>query len=745
MAPEQIADNLAHVPMAVLGGMMNALASAAAMWSSGHHGAILSWYAAILGVCGMRLHLARRRNRGGITTIEPARDGLIIETLSLIYGLIWGVGIAATGFIANSTQFCIIALLSGGMMGAAVLSYSAMARGAVLFMTPIALGTVVAWWAYPPADVRIGAICAMAYLMLLAYGSYERQAEFVQRLDANRALGETAATVQLLLNDFEAQTADWLWQVDAQGRIVAPNARFAEAAGRKESDLAGHALIALFDPGPARDTLARHLASGAPFRDLVLTLTIAGETWWWSLSARPMHDDDTPGMRGVAADVTAQKRAEERVNHMAHYDSLTNLANRVLFNQTLTQALERRRANDPAVALLYLDLDRFKSVNDTLGHPIGDRLLCEVARRLEAAVRHDDIVARLGGDEFALIIRSPAAHTIAETAAQRIIEAVREPCVFDGVQVLTSTSIGIAVARPGECDAATLMQRSDLALYAAKAQGRNCFAHFEPGMDAAARERRDMEIDMRAALTRGEFLLHYQPAIDIASGQTVGYEALVRWNHPTRGVLYPGAFIPLAEETGLILPLGDWILNRAVEDLASWPDHLRVAVNLSPSQLRSGHVLGTIMRALAHGNVAPHRLELEITESTTLHNNETSVAQLHKLRNMGVRIALDDFGTGHSSLNYLRSFPFHKMKIDRCFVEGLGQREDALPMVRAVIALAHSLNMATTAEGVERPEQLDILRAEGCTEAQGYLFAQPEQASGIADLAQPADASRRSA
>ena len=731
--PEQIEDSLRHVPTAVLGGLLNALASAAAVWQVGHHAVILGWGLAVLVLALLRYAHSSHHARSDYARIDTRRDGLVLEALSLAYGLTWGAGIALAGMVVSPGQFCLVALLSGGMMGAAVLSFNATARGAVLFMTPVALGSMIAWWVFPYADVRVGSLFSMTYLMLLSRGTLERQQEFITRIKDRDALRDTAATVQLLLNDFEAQASDWLWEVDGEGRIVVANERFAEAAGRPAAALDGTALAELFDASHERRQLEHYLSAAHPFRDLTLTLTLAGQTHWWSLSARP-HGEAPRTMRGVASDVTAQKRAEARVNHMAHYDGLTNLANRRLFNEKLGTALSQRRNSDVDVALLYLDLDRFKSVNDTLGHPIGDKLLCEVARRIESAVRKSDLVARLGGDEFALMLRGTNLRAVAEVAAQRIIEAVREPCQLDGMQVLTSTSVGIAVAEAGSCDAATLMKRSDLALYSAKAKGRNRFAHFEPGMDEAARERLDLEIDMRAGLSEGHFVLHYQPVVALDADCTVGYEALVRWHHPLRGVIYPGQFLPLAEETGLIVQLGEWVIRQAIADLARWPEHLRVAVNLSPTQVRSANLVTTILHALAAGQVDPQRLELEVTEGTLIGDRGSNIAMLHKLRNIGLRVTLDDFGTGYSSLNYLRSFPFDKVKIDRCFIDGLGDNADSLTIVRAVIALVRSLGMVPAAEGVERPEQLEVLRAEGCIEAQGYLFSRPESADGFADL-----------
>lgn len=740
---ERIADNLRRAVTGAIGGTVNAMAVALTMLSAPYPGMVLLWLAAIFAVAGVRLELALRRRRAGWATIDVRRDLWHIHATALGNGLLWGAGIAAGAAIANTRQFIVIAILSGGMLGAAVLTYSTMALAAVLFMVPICVGTIIAWALFPGTQVWVGALFCASYLLILSRGAFQNQREFTKAFHAREQLRETGATVQLLLNDFEAQSADWLWKVDSQGRIQEPSPRFGDAARRAWQLLDGMPLPDLFAPCPETERLAAHLAQRTPFRDITLPLTLDGSPHWWTLSAQPWQD----GMRGVARDVTAQKRAEARVSHMAHYDGLTNLANRFLFNETLAGALLRRRAQDDGIAVLYLDLDRFKSVNDTLGHPVGDKLLCEVARRIEDAVRKNDLVARLGGDEFAILMHGRRIDQIAEKTANRIIEAVRQPCLIEDCQVLTSTSIGIAVNHDGQTDAATLMKQADLALYVAKGRGRGVFSHFEPGMDEAAAARRELEMDMRTGLSEGQFELHYQPLVDVRSRRTVAYEALVRWRHPTRGMVMPDLFIPLAEDTGLVVPLGDWVIRRACQELARWPGHLRVAVNLSPAQLRSAGLISTVMQAIAENGIAPDRLELEITENVLLKDNAVHAALLHKLRGLGVRVALDDFGTGYSSLNYLRAFPFDKIKIDRCFLKGLGESDETLPIVRAVIALAHAMGMTTTAEGVENEHQMRVLLAEGCDQAQGYLFSRALTAADFPELRRqsPVDASKKTA
>ncbi len=716
---ERIEECLRHVPAAVTGGVINALVASAVMWSSGRHLEILLWLSGVCLAGALRMALYRSRLRTRHGTFHDRRDERQIERLGLLNGAIWGVGIALAARVATPGQFYAIAALSGGMMGAAAVTHASMARGALMFMSPIALGSMLAWCLNPLASPVAGLVLALNYLILLTGGAFNQQAQFVKRIEAREELRDSGATVKLLLNEFEAQSADWIWEVSEAGRIIAPSPRFGEAAGRAVALLEDTPFVTLFDETPGLDVLTHHLANRRAFRGLTFPLTIGGALHWWMLSARPTHNGT---MRGVASDITAQRQAETRVSHLAHHDELTGLCNRSCFNERLEQALARHGDDPDKVAILCLDLDRFKAVNDSLGHPVGDRLLCEVSRRIEAVVRATDLVSRLGGDEFAILIEGEASRKIAGSAAQRIVDVMKDPFILDDMQILTGASVGIAVAEDDHCDGTTMMRRADLALYRAKAQGRGQFTHFETGMDEAAQERRNIEIDLRAAITEGQLALHYQPVVDVVSGEVVSYEALLRWHHPQRGLVMPSEFIPVAEETGLIVQMGEWVIREATAKLAQWPDHMRVAVNLSPVQLQSVNLVATVLHALASAGIEPHRLELEITENVFLLDNIVNSSILHKIRNIGIRIALDDFGTGYSSLNYLRAFPFDKIKIDRCFISELMEREDSGNIVRNIIGLARSLGMVTTAEGVEHPEQLAWLKAEGCDEAQGFLF-----------------------
>jgi diguanylate cyclase (GGDEF)-like protein len=450
---------------------------------------------------------------------------------------------------------------------------------------------------------------------------------------------------------------------------------------------------------------------------------------------RPMNDG---GWVSTYDDVTERRKAESHIAHMASHDALTDLPNRSSLLDRLSQLRsepggEKANESDPAAALLLLDLDRFKEVNDTLGHAAGDKLLRMVSERLRALLAKDDFAARLGGDEFAILHPVTNAEDTAELA-RRIIDALVAPYDLEGHQANIGASIGISLAPADGADPEALLRSADLALYRAKGQGRGDFAFFESEMTAAAHNRRVLELELREALILGQFEAHYQPQINVRTGLVSGAEALIRWRHPVRGLVAPNEFIPIAEEVGLIVPIGEWIMRQACRDAARWREGMRVAVNLSAVQFRGGRLAEMVISALSAGGLVPGRLELEITESVLLEQTEVTLSTLHQLRTLGVRVSLDDFGTGYSSLSYLRSFPFDKIKIDRSFVREVTASTNGAAIVRAIASLGASLGMETTAEGVETKEQLDLIRAEGCTEVQGFYFSPARPVSELTDL-----------
>jgi diguanylate cyclase (GGDEF)-like protein/PAS domain S-box-containing protein len=528
-----------------------------------------------------------------------------------------------------------------------------------------------------------------------------------------------------------------LCMFDAEQKLIVCNQRYAEIYGVSEEHtrvgtpleaILEHRLLVAADADGGERTMMERLAA-----------IRAGEPWFASnelsdgrIIAMSYHPLSNGGSVAIHEDVTERRKAEQRIAHMAHHDALTDLPNRVHFREAMTEALSNV-ADGEKVAVLYIDLDHFKDVNDTFGHPIGDVLLRQVSERLRGCVRPSDAVARLGGDEFA-VIQTAANQPVSATAmANRIIKELAVPFDLDGHQAIIGASIGISVAPDDGDDADELLKKADIALYRAKEDGRGTYRFFEPEMDARMQRRRALELDLRRALALNQFEVHYQPLLNLENNEISGFEALVRWRHPERGMVQPNDFIPLAEETGLIGPIGNWVLNQACGDAIKWPEHVKIAVNLSPVQFNKTLVLDVIS-ALSKSGLAPNRLELEITETVLMQDTDSTIAMLNQLRDLGVRIAMDDFGTGYSSLGYLRKFPFDKIKIDRSFINDMDEKADSIAIVRAVTGLGATLGISTTAEGVETVEQLRRLRLEGCTEAQGFLISKPRPASELADL-----------
>ncbi len=547
---------------------------------------------------------------------------------------------------------------------------------------------------------------------------------------SNGALAQTNARFKGALSHM----SHGLSMYDSDGRLVVSNERFAamygvapdavEAGCTFQDLLKQRVTLGFFhdDTSMSGTELQEHLKLGETEAQLIPTS--AGRSIAVISNALP-----TGGWVSTHEDVTEKLAAQAKISHMALHDALTGLANRVLLRQHIEEQLGQLR-RDQKFAVLYLDLDRFKVVNDALGHSIGDTLLQEVAARLRKCLREGEMLARLGGDEFAIVQTRVDDAAGASALAARLIKEIEAPFDLNGHQVTIGVSLGIAVAPGDATEADELLRNADMALYRAKADGRNTYRFFESEMDRLMQARRTLELDLRKAIANSEFVLHYQPLINLQTDDVCGFEALVRWNHPTRGLVPPLEFIPLAEETGLIDPIGEWVLRTACLEAATWPKTIRIAVNLSPGQFKR-NICGTVVSALAHSRLEATRLELEITESVLLLDNAATLETLHQLRSLGVRISMDDFGTGYSSLSYLRSFPFDKIKIDRSFITDVVLNEDSKAIVRAITGLGAGLGMATTGEGVESKAEADYLRGEGCTEAQGYFFSKPKPASEI--------------
>jgi diguanylate cyclase (GGDEF)-like protein/PAS domain S-box-containing protein len=673
-----------------------------------------------------RAHVSKQIKKNGFANLDFQSEIQWIERHATVAGIMLAIAGVLTLILPAQNRPGLAALIVIAGMFVGSWSIDMVPRAAMRFLIGLS-GVCAIGFVYigtPVAFVTLGIVLLYALgFMVHARISFNSYAVRLLRAKEVEAASET---VQLLLNDYEEHGADWLWEIAAGGEIVNPSDRFAEISGRDATILWNTSLINLFDDGHERAVLERLLERSQSFRDVVVNLTIADEEHWWSLSGRPVVDNNglLKGMRGVATDVSTAKRAEAKVAYMAHYDGLTDLPNRTLFNETLARALSRR-PSETLLGILYLDLDQFKTINDTLGHGVGDEVLKVAAKRIESCLGLHDMVARLGGDEFAILLTDITDKAQAQKIADAIVALMGQTMQLENHEVNSGVSIGIAFAPDDGLTASDLIKNADLALYNAKENGRHRHAVFEIEMHEAMQAKRLIEMDLRAALSRDQLELYYQPLLNIESGEITSYEALLRWNHPEKGMIMPMVFIPIAEETGHIVQLGEWVIRSALMEAARWQKHLCVSVNLSPAQMRSANLLPTVINALAASGVDASRLELEITETVLMHDTQANLAVLHQLRALGIRIALDDFGTGYSSLNYLRSFPFDKIKIDRCFVDEVDSRDDNRAIVRAVTGLATTLGMVTTAEGVERADQLEELRREGCTEVQGYYFSRP--------------------
>ena len=541
----------------------------------------------------------------------------------------------------------------------------------------------------------------------------------------------TQAHQELVEKQYAIDQAVIVADTDVKGNITYANEKFCQISGYTREEILGnnHRIL---NSGTHSESFFRDMyrciANGDVWRGEVCNKAKGGSLYWVDTTIVPQLglDGKTNGYKAIRIDITARKLAEAKISHMADHDALTGIGNRSFLHTKLEEALARLRRRQETFAILMLDLDGFKNVNDTLGHAAGDELLKALAQRLSASLRETDILARLGGDEFAIIQGSDENQREAAIAlAIRLLDIVAEPFDLDGRRVTVGTSIGIAFAPEDGSSAGELLQNADLALYRVKSEGRNNFRFFEAEMSQGASERLQLISDMRAALTRKEFELYYQPVFDAKTSQPCGVEALVRWRHPVNGLMSPDRFIPLAEETGLMEPLGEWILEQACTDAALWPEHIKVAVNLSAVQFRSGRLFEVILCALVESGLPPERLELEITETALMQNVESNSAVIQQLKNIGISIALDDFGTGYSSLSYLTTFPFDKIKIDKSFTQGLSNRAECAAIVASVLTLARGLDMTVTAEGVETKQQFELLRIAGVHQMQGYLFARP--------------------
>lgn len=597
------------------------------------------------------------------------------------------------------------------------------------------MGMTIVLWLRP----EVSTVPTVALMLLQMVSAHLRVFNlhymFATRRLRTRELRTANETIALLLTQYREHGSDCLVETDAEGLILDPSPRLCQLLEADAAALEGAKLVDLFDRGPGPAAIRTAAQRLQTFHDVCLARSVAGVTRWFVVSGCPLFDAGGRhfGFRGFLRDVTARHEAESKVRFLAHHDPLTRLVNRAEFHDRLARRLGAASsgAGSGAAACLFADLDHFKLINDSLGHAAGDRVLEVVADRLRGHAGRRDVVARLGGDEFALLLAQVPDAETAMAAARAVVADLARPIEVEGRLIQLGASVGVALAPDHTGNAAELLRAADMALYEAKSAGRGIAALYHPDMKRKLLDRRALELELRSALANGEFELHYQPLLDLADNRIAGYEALLRWRHPQRGMIGPGRFICLAEQSGLIVPIGEWVLREAMAEAVRWADDLTIAVNVSAVQMRDGALLRQVVSALAATGLPPHRLELEITETVLMQDQEACLALLHQLRGLGVRIALDDFGTGYSSLNYLRAFPFDKIKIDRCFIADLGAGGDCGMIVESVLDLAARLNMQTIAEGVEEPAQLAALTRLGCAQVQGNLISLPMPAAQL--------------
>ena len=642
---------------------------------------------------------------------------------------------------ANPQERLLIASCCAGLI-ATGMSLAVMPRAAIAYSAPIVVGSYAALaLTGEPFYLYVGTLLTF-YAAFIFFTIVHMSRLVIVRVMAQADLERQQELTNLLLNDFEENASDWLWETDAALRLHHVSARLVEVAGSSERTLQGLPLERLFLPPSSAagqhpsSILWRHIKERRAFRGVLLPIQVAGSERYWSLSGKPIFDavGIFAGYRGVGSDVTEKKRSDERVAYLAMHDSLTDLPNRASFEQSLDIAVSRLAAGE-RFAVFCLDLDEFKSINDTFGHAAGDALLRAVAARLKRLADSKTSLARLAGDEFAILLSGlmDRDRRQANAFAERIVDALSAPYYLEGARLSIGASVGVAIA-PDD-GAKEVMRRADLALYRVKLEGKRGYRFYEAEMDERIEATRALTADLRQALDRNEFILDFQPLVSAADGAVQGFEALIRWRHPVRGDISPTQFIPIAEETGVIISLGEWILREACRIAVAWPPHLSVAVNLSPKQLRHSDVPTIVRAALRDSGLPAERLELEVTESVFLEATPATRAMLTTLRAMKVRLSLDDFGTGYSSLSYLRRSSFDKLKIDQCFVRELPHEKADLAIVRAIVELATTLGMKVAAEGVETEAQRACLQQQGCHQFQGYLFSKPVRAEDVAALA----------
>ena len=739
---KQVHAVLSVTPLTLFANCFNVIVISYTYWATANRWFLCGWSLLIMGASavGVPAWLRWRDQRSfdklsAFFTLRAIRNAVLLAVLWALFPI---------GLFADSSESQRLLLVSivTGMICAGGFALATIPLAAIAYVIVLTLGAA---WAiqgqYPAIDLML-----FTYALIVVAAVLATAKSFGARLSAEHEAARQSELVGILLNDFEEGASDWLWETDEACKLKAVPHRIADIISEEEAADSFVDVLGLrsssqeVEDRAGVEMLVRCFQDRLAFRHVVIPIANHSEVRWWSLSARPLYDNHRrfKGWRGVGSDVTAEQLSNQKLNKLANIDALTGLSNRHHFNAELERLM--REVDSHACALYFIDLDNFKYVNDCYGHQVGDQLISAIASRLRACVHREDILSRLGGDEFALICQGIATAEHASKMANRLLNVFREPCGVSGSIIQTSASIGIAMAPSDATTQEDLLKYADMALYEAKSQGRNRFALYDSQLEYRMRAHASIHAGLMEALENEQFVLHFQPQVSLQSGRLLGFEALVRWQRSETELLAPAHFISIAEETGLIIPLGEWVLARACRVAASWPGELSIAVNIAASHFRkSADLTSTIDRILRETGLPAPRLELEVTESLLLEDDSEALDILRELKGRGVRIAIDDFGTGYSSLSYLRKYPINKLKIDRAFVSQIEGDTVSRAVVRAIIELAHALGLETTAEGVEEVQQHQILMALGCNQSQGFYIARPMPEHEAAALISAAD------
>ena len=708
--------------------------------------ALIGWFAALGGalVAGIALDTSLAdAERRSMKQREFIRQGMSAGVIAAM----WAVALLCFPSVAGGGERLALWSLVALLILSASMSPASAPFNTVIFALIVGAAGALSFTLGGQYEL---AVFAMIYTGIAVFGTVRVARTYLVARTAEAGMAEKSEVVSMLLREFEESEADWLWQVDTARRVRSASPRFAFALGRDPAKVDGVSFIELiagdaWESGqfpPSLHDLAERLKHRDSFANVLVEVSVGKAKRWWEISGSPIIGDNGvfSGFRGVGSDVTEKRESSEKIAYLARYDTLTGLPNRLMLTDSLGEAMRYALQWRTRCAFLMIDLDRFKAVNDSLGHMVGDRLLAQVSERLSEICTENELVGRLGGDEFAVVIRDASERGAVDRVAKRLIARLSQPYVVDNNTLFVGASVGSACGPRDGATVEELMRNADLALYRAKDEGGGNHFKYEPALHASAEERRKLEFSLRNALDSNEFVLHYQPVVDATSQRIVSFEALVRWNSKEHGLVSPAKFVPLAEDTRLIVPIGEWVLREACREATLWPAAVKVAVNVSGEQLLEPDFSDTVVSALAQSGLPASRLEIEVTESIFLRDASAARTALQSLMALGCAIALDDFGTGYSSLGYLRKLQFSTIKVDRSFVQGAAQgSRESLAIIRAVVAMADSLEMSTTAEGVETAAEVQLIRQLGCKKIQGYYFGRPmESADARALFAAPA-------